>query len=63
MAQGHIEFTLSVRVLFARLSVCHLCIQESCPAHIFVLHGGIKNLFDANEHHDKTKCRMQEPCH
>ena len=43
MAEGHIEFTLSVCV-FVRLCVfafVHLCVPESCPALIFILHGRI----------------------
>ena len=35
MAEGHIEFTLSVCVC-----VC-LCIPESCPGHNLAVHDGI----------------------
>ena len=53
MAEGHIEFTLSV-------CVC-LCIPESCPGHNLAVHNGIGKKFSINDHHDKTMCRAQEP--
>ena len=45
MAEGHIEFTLSVCVCV----LVHLCVPESCPAHNFVLHFQISG---TDDHHD-----------
>ena len=39
MAEGHIEFTLSVCVC---VRVC-LCISESCPGHNLAVHEGFEN--------------------
>ena len=54
MAEGHIEFTLSMCVC---VCVC-LCIPDLCQTngHNFIVHGGILKLFSTNDHQDKTMC-------
>ena len=39
MAEGHLEFTLSVRACV--FSFVRLCVLASCPTHNFILHGEI----------------------
>ena len=48
MAEGHIEFTLS-------MCVC-VFILQSCPGHDYDL-----KIFGTNDYHDKTMCHKQEP--
>ena len=52
MAEGHIEFTLSVCV----------CVLESCPGHNLAIYNGIYKKIGTDNYHDKTMCREQEPC-
>ena len=41
MAEGHIEFTLSVCARACVFFLVRLYVPESCPTHNFIVHGGI----------------------
>ena len=57
MAEGHIQFTLSVRTC---VYIC-VCSPESRRINNLAIHDGIWNSFSTNDHQDKTMCRKQEP--
>ena len=60
MEEGHIELPCPCGRVCVYMCVC--LFPESSPTHSFVPSGGISKLFDTNNHHDKSMCRVQEPC-
>ena len=41
MAEGHIEFTLSVCVRACVRACMRVCVPESCPGHNLAVHDGV----------------------
>ena len=66
MAEGHIEFTLSVClcvfvcvcVFQIRIHTYSLCIGISCSAHNFICHGAIGKLFGTKDQDNGSCARM-----
>ena len=55
MAEGHIEFTLSLSLSLSLRLFVHVF---SCPAHNFVLHGRIQKHCGTNDQHDVSKIHV-----